>query len=117
MAQCARTHHHVIVNKAAAHAQQSFSSVIDVLASPHFAIPGTGFGPGALQLPDGGWPAGPGARRMLGNLLICCTTYHLLGLVAAWAAPVRELLAGLRLQATAGSAKASAAALTVYTSA
>ena len=98
---CYGSYHHVIIDKATAHAQQSLSSIIDVLASSHLAI--LGLGPGALQVADSSRPGGPGSGRMLCNLLVCGPTYHLLCLVAAWPAPVWNLLAGLWRQTTAGT--------------
>ncbi len=90
---CHGPYHQIIIDKATAHAQQSLSSIVDVLASSHFAI--LGLGPGALQVADSSGPSGPGSGRMLCNFLVCGPAYHLLCLVAAWPAPVWNLLAGL----------------------
>jgi len=96
---CTGSYHHVIIYKATAHAQQSLSSIIDVLASSHFAI--LGLGPGALQVADSSRPGGPGSGRMLCNLLVCGPAYHLFCLVAARPAPVWNLLADFWRQTTA----------------
>ena len=90
---CHGPYHQIIIDKATAHAQQSLSSIVDVLASSHFAI--LGLGPGALQVADSSGPSGPGSGCMLCNFLVCGPAYHLLCLVAAWPAPVWNLLAGL----------------------
>jgi hypothetical protein len=90
---CHGPYHQIIIDKATAHAQQSLSSIVDVLASSHFAI--LGLEPGALQVADSSGPSGPGSGRMLCNFLVCGPAYHLLCLVAAWPAPVWNLLAGL----------------------
>lgn len=95
-AEKAATHHVVIINKAATHAEQSLSGLIDVLAAhTHLAI--LALGPVALQLTHGSRPGHAGPGCMLCNLLICGAPNHLLGLVACGPAPVGNLLAAFQL--------------------
>lgn len=93
-------HHSIVVNKAAAHAKQGLSSIVDVLAShTHLAI--LALGPVALQLAHCSWPGQAGPGCMLCNLLICGASNNLLGLVAGGPAPVLDLLAAFRLDSSA----------------